>query len=178
MIAVGALASHTLDARFLAMVRQKERHDGEQAKNAVSRQRGPYVSLAAICETTLQENAVITLVRVVDTFDVRGESDAMPPGVLAFRMVVALKSGEARGQRTMLLRLVRPSGDTEITESLKIELKGGIEGVTVVMPTRIVVTHEGVHWFDVVLNSRVLTRIPLRVRYHREKPPMKGRKKK
>jgi hypothetical protein len=130
----------------------------------------PHISAALLCERILTEkDGVQTLVRIVDTLTGRYSATEVPPGSKArvkFQvwLVVTLKSGEAKGKYTLRVRMNDPSGkQVELSEEMPIVLDGGEHGVNVNILLDLTVT-DGLFWVDVMVDDRVLTRVPLKVR--------------
>lgn len=133
---------------------------------------GPYVNLAAACERVIEEkDGVLTLVRVVDRImvgaigvDVPSE---MPPQTIALTIVVSLRPGDAVGRYMVSVRPEAPSGEQLEAVDLPVTFEGGADrGVNLVLNMQFTAQHEGLYWFDVLLDgSTQLSRIPLRVVY-------------
>jgi len=134
---------------------------------------GPYLAMAILCEKALQEqDGVMSVIRVVDRVlhTVAGPSapESMPPLPINLVAVVSFKSGEARGRYAVKLRPETPSGLKKQEISLPVLFEGGEDrGVNVIVNISLQVQEEGLYWFDVLLDDVVVTRIPLRVVYHR-----------
>jgi len=129
---------------------------------------GPYVQVAAVCERVLNEkDGVLSLIRLVDRFTVPvpapasgGEAPAVT--INAF-LVIALKAGFYEGKGTLRVVPTSPSGKKQPELSSGILLEGQDRGVNVVLQLQFVTREEGLHWFDVLFENQLLTRIPLRV---------------
>ncbi len=125
----------------------------------------PHVAIATICEKVLKEGLIVTLVRVIDTYRISAEPRTMPPGVLSFVIYVLLKSGDARGTRRIEIVGHSPSGERILAQSEKADFVGEENGVAIECPTKLTVKDTGLYWFDVNVNGRTLSRIPLRISY-------------
>jgi hypothetical protein len=128
---------------------------------------GPYLQLAAFCESVLTEqNGVNSLIRVVDRITVPihllPEGAPHPPYQLI--AAIAIKAGSARGSTEVTLRREAPSGLRETTSfSLTVLLEGEDRGIQINLPIAIDTREEGLYWFDVLVGGNLMTRMPLRV---------------
>jgi hypothetical protein len=135
---------------------------------------GPYVQLAAFCEKVLREaDGALSLIRVIDRLTVTahgpgsGELPAeLPEGNLHVTLVVTLKADDARGRYPISLRVQQPSGVYLPERSFDAMFEGEERGVNLILDLQVEAL-EGLYWFDVSINERLLTRIPLRVIYQR-----------
>ena len=133
---------------------------------------GPYLVAAILCEKILQEkDEIISLIRMVDrlaiTVNATGSPETLPPIPINLNMLISLKSGKARGRNTVKLRTETPSGLKLPDQLLPVLFEGEDRGVNLIVNLNIVVDQEGVYWFDVLLEEKFLTRIPLRILYQR-----------
>ena len=136
-------------------------------------ERGPYVQVACFCETVVQGNdGTLTLVRIIDhlTHTAAGPEPPaeMPPVTHRMKMVLALKSGEARGRHELQTRPDPPSrelGPPAITTSVLFE--GEHRGINIIGDMTYTFSLEGLYWFRVYLDGLLLTAIPFRVDYQR-----------
>lgn len=131
---------------------------------------GPHVQIAAICEKVLQEgDGILSLIRVVDriTITARGDGpDELPQGTIDVTLVVSLKADDARGRYPLILRLQQPAGNFLPDRQVDVMFEGDERGVNVISPVRFDAI-EGLHWFEVEMNGKQLSRIPLRIMYQR-----------
>jgi hypothetical protein len=144
---------------------------------------GPYVSVAAICDSVLHErDERISCIRFLDTLNVQVPAESPDPlPVIRFRVnaFVAFKSGAFVGTKNCTLRLVAPSGKTAKLEesapkSYPMVFKGGESGHNLIVSLDVPTTEGGLYWFDVMLDEDVYTRIPLRVNITRSPLPQIG----
>jgi hypothetical protein len=131
---------------------------------------GPYLTAALICEKVLREHdEVISIIRVIDrvTVTIGGtiSSETPPPVTINCNALIALRSGSATGNRTLKWTLETPSGTKTPELSIPILLEGEDRGVNLVLNLSIRVEQEGLHWFTLLLEDQLLTRIPLRIFY-------------
>jgi hypothetical protein len=135
---------------------------------------GPHISAAFLCEKVLKEqDGVPSFIRVVERFTVPKFSlppgvqlpPGMPPPIVQFHLVVMLKAGDLGGGKfAMRLALMKPDGSQASSQSVDVFFNGGDEnGVAAILPIAIPSPEEGLHWFDVYFEERLLTRIPMRV---------------
>lgn len=134
---------------------------------------GPFLAAALLCERVLTEqDGVISLIRIVDrlTHTVVGPQapPEMPPVRISWQLVLIFKSGAARGRAEVVLRLEAPSGLRIPQQTvLPVFFEGEDRGVQLVAGLDLELTQEGLYWIDVLLEDRLMTRVPLRVIYQR-----------
>ena len=133
---------------------------------------GPYVQVAALCERVLREgDGVISLIRIVDRINhtERGPDPPreMPPVRYPLTIVLALKSGRARGRHEVTITPELPSGETLTPLTQTIQFEGEERGSNMIGPLDITYNLEGLYWFNIELGGHILTRVPLQVRYSR-----------
>lgn len=132
---------------------------------------GPYVQAAAFCENVIESrDGVLSLIRMVDRI-VRTVVSTMPvvhselpPIRVSLNLVIALKSGYARGTSTIWIEGEAPLGlqlGARIESSILFE--GEDRGVNLIIPVEFEPKEEGIYWFTVGIATQVLTRVPLRV---------------
>jgi hypothetical protein len=132
---------------------------------------GPYLLAALICEKVLTEtDGVQSVIRIIDRIThmepVEDLAEPMKrfPYQLAFFLL--LKAGAARGSRTLEVRFVKPSGESPEPLVQQLYFEGEDDrGVVVYAQMAVEFDMPGVHWFDVLVDNELLTRIPFRVIY-------------
>lgn len=133
---------------------------------------GPYLQIGVLCERVLQErDGVLSLIRIVDRFTQRtvGQNvpERMPPLPINATLVLSLKSGFARGSYQIHVKLRTPSGRELPSHSLPVLFEAPHRGHNLIVPFELEAQEEGVYWFDISLNDRLVTRIPLQIVYER-----------
>ena len=131
---------------------------------------GPWLALAVICERVIEDKeGKLHLIGILDrlVYTASGESapEKMPPTAVQVTAVISLKSGFAKGRYTVGLRPVNPSGVQAPTLTVPVLLEGDDRGANVILGVNAQLSEEGLYWFDVLLEQRVVSRIPLRVLY-------------
>ena len=137
---------------------------------------GPYVQAALFCEMLLEsKDNVASIIRVIDrvthTVVDPGAPDELPPFSYSANAVIMLKGGGARG--TCNLDIVReaPDATIETVASGTVTFSGAPQqGVTVQLRVDNVYTQTGIYWFDVILDGKLLTKMPFEVVYQRVRP--------
>jgi hypothetical protein len=133
---------------------------------------GPYVNGAFFCERTLREvDGTTSAIRMIDRITIQqlgGSTLGPTPPALAsnpmpLELFVGLKSGSARGSHLITITMERPSGFRQDVISISVLFEGEERGVNLVSALAFQAEEEGLHWFDVIMEDRLLTRIPLRV---------------
>ena len=134
--------------------------------------RGPYIATAVFCETLLTEaSGVLTLVRIVDrmTSTAVGPNapEEMPPTRLNWTLVIALKSGDARGSHPVKITPQLPSGETLRPVILSAHFEGGNKGVNLLSQLDMQLPMPGIYWFHIHVDDQFMTKVPLEVIYSR-----------
>jgi hypothetical protein len=132
----------------------------------------PYVQVAAVCQTALQEpTGILSLIRITDRINLVGLTEEMRPHPLnQFALAVLMKSGPMKGKYKWKVECESPSGKvTPVTPGppMTALFEGDEHGIKLVIPLAIVAEEEGLYWFNVVLEEDLLTRIPLRILYQK-----------
>ncbi|PYT50559.1 MAG: hypothetical protein DMG44_06055 [Acidobacteria bacterium] len=129
----------------------------------------PFVQVAAICQAPMQEtNGLFSLIRIMDRVPVQGLTDEMQPQPLnMLSLVIILKSGEMSGKYKLKVVPQTPSGKHLPPLEMPVLFEREERGVILCTPLGLVATEEGLYWFDVMIETDVLTRIPLRVMYQK-----------
>jgi len=135
-------------------------------------ERGPYTQLATFCEHVLQEaDGVVSLIRIVNiiTHTERGPDapEEMPEIRYPLHLVISLRSGTARGRHEVTIIPEKPSGETLSPVSTSVAMEGEAKGANIITRLDIPYKLEGLYWFTIQFDQKVLTRIPLEVRYSR-----------
>ncbi len=133
---------------------------------------GPYVSVAAFCERVLQEkDNVLSAIRIIDQINVQAQGGAAPDDLPAgstiqSTLLVMLKAGDARGPQTIQVVVEDPVGTRrESPEQSVIFSPGPAGGVSVIIPMAIQLSSAGLYWADILINHRLVSRVPLGVNY-------------
>lgn len=133
---------------------------------------GPYLNAALLCENILQEqDGTLSIIRMIDritlTAPASSSPEALPPLPFSCNLLLAFKSGSAKGKSTVKLKIETPSGIKLPEQLLPVLFEGDDRGVNLNLALNIVIDQEGVYWFEILLEDEFLTRVPLRVLYQR-----------
>lgn len=134
---------------------------------------GPYLSAAVLCEKVLQEkDGVTSVIRIVDRLILTASGpippEQMPAMTVQLTAFVAFKSGLAKGSYTVKLVVKDEQGQPKGPEALlPIFFEGDDRGANLIVNMAFRVEKDGLYWFDVLLNGRLMTRMPLRIVYQR-----------
>ncbi|MBI1766117.1 MAG: hypothetical protein HYR56_32330 [Acidobacteria bacterium] len=133
---------------------------------------GPFISAAVLCHMVIEEkDGVNSIIRMVDRliFTVSGEAPEEMPSIPVNNLVLFLgfKSGLARDSYLIKLTLSSPSGEETNQASFTALFEGEERGVNVKLQLNLEIKEEGLHWFNVYLHDDLVTKVPLRVIYHR-----------
>jgi hypothetical protein len=144
----------------------------EKKKKLASRNGGPYLQAALLCERILREtDGSITIVRIIDrvTFQV---PDVPLPGTALFGGLgyqlwafLSFKTGSARGKKDLRIKSFSPDGSKAMDDLvLPLEFDGeGESGAIATIQMNVLFRTAGIHWFRVFLDGRLITHVPLRV---------------
>ena len=129
-----------------------------------------------ICETALQEaTGVLSLIRVVDRFQIAKPTAEMQPVNLKFTIVVAFKAGFQRNSAVVSIKPVPPSNKDVPPIEASVLFEGEDRGVNLILNIpSFQVAEQGLYWFDVSVDGVLFTRIPLRVMYQKVLGTMPG----
>jgi hypothetical protein len=135
---------------------------------------GPYLAIATLCEKVLQEtDGVISLIRNVDRWIVSGPTEEMPQTAIQATLIVTLKSGFHRGPGRITITPSTPRDVALPAMDIPVNFEGDEDrGFNIVIPMAFPVNEAGVYWFTIALDGQAISRIPLRVIYHRVAPTL------
>jgi hypothetical protein len=135
-----------------------------------------YLHVATFCEKVLREtDGVMSVIRIFDRFNVMGDSEQMPPTSFSFMVLIGFKSGFMRGKQTIRLKPISPTGKELPAMEIPMLFEGDDDrGNAIAFQMNWVAEEEGVFWWDVYLNDELVTRMPLRVFYQRQRTPIPG----
>ncbi len=135
-----------------------------------------YLHVATFCEKVLREaDGVMSLIRMIDRFNVMGETEEMAPVVLTFMVYISFKSGFMRGKQKIALRPKSPTGKDLPAMEFPVLFEGDDDrGPALGFQVNWAVEEEGLFWWDLYLNEELVTRMPLRVTYQRMTLPRPG----
>jgi hypothetical protein len=141
-----------------------------RARSTMSQQESifkPLLSMAVFCEKVLREgDGVISIIRVVDRFMVRGATPQIGNQVLRFQTVIIFKSGDLRGKYIIRIKPTSPTGIELPGMEFPTFFEGDSDrGAAIVADTNFAIDEEGLFWFDIYLETELVTRMPLRVMY-------------
>jgi hypothetical protein len=134
---------------------------------------GPYVQIAAFCQTALLEHGGnLSMIRVIDRYPVvvQPGKDGIPspPPVVHLTLVVVLKAGFFKGTGNVT---IRPTSYSEsVTNQIPaarfpVFFEGDERGVQIVIPMAMTL-EEGLYWFEILFEEMMLTKVPLRMMRH------------
>lgn len=133
---------------------------------------GPFLQAAFFCEKVLQEkDGVMSAIRLVDRFTLassaEGAPDLMPPINIGISILISFKSGDIKGKQELKVRPITPSGEELPGFSGPILFEGEDRGASIVVQYALEAKEEGIYWFDVILNGKLITKMPLRIIYQK-----------
>ncbi|HET9017367.1 MAG TPA: hypothetical protein VFN57_17330 [Thermomicrobiaceae bacterium] len=132
----------------------------------------PYLLTAVLCQNAQQDQyGTFSLINVLEHL-VAGTDDPnapeeMPPFHLDANLVIVFASGPALGDRTVTVTAVEPDGVRLRPVNQTITLLGEDQRASIISNLSLEIAKTGVYWFDIDVNGRQVTRIPLRIGYER-----------
>jgi hypothetical protein len=129
----------------------------------------PYLTAALLCDKVLVEaNGTVSIIRLAD----RASYQALPNGnilglpegarpVFSLSGFIALKSGPVTGEHVVRVVVENPKGRRTEIQSFNVPFMGKDAGNNLVLNMVMGIELDGLHWFDVMFDDDVLTRIPL-----------------
>ncbi len=135
----------------------------------------PYVS-ALLCERVLQEgDGSLSAIRLIDQVNLAPIPHGLPPNVeiipavLTATLLVSLKGGKEGVLHRLAIRVHSPSGATQAMTPQRVRMgstiPGAVPGANVIIQLQASLKTEGIYWFEVRLDGRRATAIPLRVAF-------------
>ncbi|MFZ2088440.1 MAG: hypothetical protein WAU47_07675 [Desulfobaccales bacterium] len=138
---------------------------------------GPYLQVAVICEKALEEkDGVISIIRIIDrvmvTYVGHDVPEEMPETPVSFVLVASFKSGEFKGDKELKI-VIKEAGskdkDGKKLILLPLTFEGDEKGANVILNNVIQTKTEGVYWFEIFLDDKLYSKVPLRILYKSEK---------
>ena len=116
---------------------------------------------------------MLSLIRIIDNLTVQVVGDAppeLPEGQIAVTLVVSLKAGNARGRHPVTVAVENPAGAKLPAQQVDVQFNAEDAGMNLVLPIRMNAM-EGLFWFEIGIDERILTRTPFRIMYQRNSSP-------
>lgn len=147
---------------------------GNEGSRGPTFEAGPYVKAAFFCEKVLREvDGVLTFVRIVDRITVTATGpvapNEMPPTRYDLSNVVILVAGRALGRHDLTITPELPSGQLQTpVVAISVNFDGRPQSaVNIIGQFTMQFELEGIYWFNVYLDDRLIARMPLSVVYTR-----------
>jgi hypothetical protein len=143
------------------------------------RKNGPYLAAAFFCDNVLEEkDGTLSAVRMLDQIkvtvpasapdDFPSEENKVP---LAMAGLLSFKSGESPGPHTVRLEMESPTGKVSTAHEQTIPFAGQAHGGgNLILRFVLRVNKGGLFWFNVYLDNKLMTTMPLQVTVEREQP--------
>jgi hypothetical protein len=135
---------------------------------------GPYLQAAAFCEKVLRESDnVFSIIRMVDLVTVNGPTDKMTPGKISLTFAIAFRGTQRSTGHEVVVQMRGPDGkkSPELRTTIEIgdDNKKGVDagGAFLEMEATLLVNKPGLYMADVRLDGKLITRMPLTIRYQR-----------
>ena len=133
---------------------------------------GPYLQGAFFCEHVLREvDNIGSYIRVYSRIVQTASRADAPDAMIAFRrnliLVVLLKSGESRGAVQVTVEVEPPSGIKKRLGTASALMEGEDRGQNLTFNIAMDFSEVGLYWFHVLVDDKLLTKVPLRLVYLR-----------
>ncbi len=134
---------------------------------------GPYLLMAVLCQNAQQDqygsfSVINVLEQLVAGTNDPNAPDEMPTFRFQGHLAVQVAAGNSKGSHTLSIVPIQPSGKKLEPVGQRIQFKGIDHRATFISNVSMDIEEEGLYWFNVLLDDRVMTRIPLRIRYERQ----------
>ncbi len=127
----------------------------------------PYISAAMICEKILTEDKVVSAIRIIDTVTLHTVptlTEGSEGVEFPFTLYVGFRTGKARGKYPLELRWIMPSGKTIPAAKTDVEFSPPAHGGrNVMLPVKLRWEGVGLYWYEILLEGKLVSRIPLMV---------------
>lgn len=138
----------------------------------------PYITAALFCEKVIEgRDGVLSAIRIIDRAAVEFATtnpellkvltDAQQKQQIIQSLpitgLICIKAGSLVGKFNIHVDGVKPSGMRSRLHTFPVELNGGDTGANFILNLMIGLAETGTHWFEVLCNDHILTRIPLTI---------------
>lgn len=146
----------------------------------------PFLSSAFICEKVLLENKVHSAIRMIDTLtlqkapnEIAEYNDPKYDAIeLPLTLFIGFRAGQARGDFDCQIIVRSPSGLQFKYGGIRFNLAAEAEdntGAIGTMPIRLKWETSGIYWFEIWVNKKLLTKVPLKLVIAEQVPDQKGK---
>jgi hypothetical protein len=141
---------------------------------------GPFLAAAVFCERILEDtDRVLTVSRILDGINILLHPQTPPelpskahPLELTPNMLFIFRSGDSPGKHAFKLIVQQPNGKRSVAMEQEIELSPDPQGgCNLKTNATLKLFSSGLFWFDVVLDGKRFTRMPLNIQIHRAEMP-------
>jgi hypothetical protein len=151
----------------------------KQTNKPTKKQRGPYLAAAFFCDQVVKgSDEALTPVRITDQIhvaiapnapaDFPSKENRIPVQMAA---LLSFKTGDFPGEHTVRILMESPSGDRSEAHLQKVQFSEPPHGgANLILQNTVRVYRGGLFWFNVYLDDRLMTRMPLHITYGRQEP--------
>lgn len=139
-------------------------------KKPRARRPKPLLAAAVFCDKVLEgADGAMSAINLVDTYtlfltpDALAHPDQRVP--VSLKALLAFKSGDVVGDRTLKLVLRIPTGKKKSVLEKTLPFKGGEQAVNIKVNVELKIKTQGLYWLDVLVDGARLTRMPLKVSF-------------
>lgn len=133
------------------------------------------VNATLLCERVLQEaDGTLSAIRIIDQVTLEPIPEGLPPDAeivpaqMAVALLVVVKDPSGPSTRHLRVQGRSPKGTTTEVGSERVRLRTGLSpvaGANFIVNLNLGLRHEGMYWFDVFLDEKFLSSVPLHVRF-------------
>jgi hypothetical protein len=141
---------------------------------------GPYLAAAFFCENVLEsKDGLLTPIRILDQITLPIPADVPAdfpskenPAIVTMSGLLSFKTGYWRaGQHTVRTIMHSPSGKKPQAVENNLEFSRPPQGgANLILRSQIKVFNGGLFWFDVYLDGKLMTRMPLVITLQKQEP--------
>lgn len=117
---------------------------------------------------------MLSAIRIVDqithTIVAPSMPEELPKVPFNLTFLITFKSGRARGRQTVQLAMEDPSGARKELFAHSLQFEGEHRGANWVIQANVMFSMEGLYWFEVILEDRLVTKMPVKLLYQLMSP--------
>jgi hypothetical protein len=127
---------------------------------------GPWIAAALLCREVQQQpgGAVRDVLGIFQEIIV--EIGDIIPAREPAQLFISLLRGQAEGNHEITIDAHLPNGDKQIVGQIALYFDPQVIGNDVVAEIAVPTDQAGVIWFDILLDSQIVTRIAVRIQHH------------
>lgn len=140
----------------------------KRKSNSITKSTLPYLTAALFCEKVLNEEGVLSAIRIVDTAvfttNKPAQAGTNTGTIRGLNLFLSFRKGNAIGELNGEIQIVNPSGKREKHAEISLSFddeSGKNGGANAILPVRVNWDIDGTYWFEIFLEKTLITKIPL-----------------